>query len=482
MSALTRRRFLGLTAAAGMARSQQETKPNIVFILMDDLGWADLGCYGSTFYETPNLDRLAREGMRFTNAYSACPVCSPTRASIMTGKYPARLRLTNFIPGRSPRPHAKLIPPEFEQQLPIAESTIAELLREQGYATAAIGKWHLGGPQYSPNKQGFDFAFVTAGRHLAQGWKVDGPFQPRPDEDRAERLTEEAGAFVAKNHSRPFFLYLTHHLPHIPLEARRELVAKYQDKLNSPKFRSSRESKGPAQNHPVYAAMIENADQLIGRLMKKLEETGVAGRTVVIFTSDNGGLTAPEFEDRPTTSNAPLRDGKGYLYEGGIRVPLIVRWPGTVKPGSRCDVPVSSVDWYPTLASMTSTRDVAVNSRDGADITPLLRDPRASGAHPLFWHYPHYSNQGGAPGGAVRLGDYKLIQFYEDHHLELYNVREDPGERYELSGKLPAKRDELNKLLQNWLGGTKAVMPVENPKYDAARQLQGLRWVKATDE
>jgi arylsulfatase A-like enzyme len=430
---------------------------------MDDLGWADLGCYGSRFYSTPNLDAFAASGMRFTNAYAACPVCSPTRASIMTGKYPGRLRLTNFIPGRSPRPFARLIPPQFEQQLPLSEKTLAERLKARGYATAEIGKWHLGGGGHTPDKQGFDLSFSTSGRHLAGAWTVQAPHRPGPDEDRAERLTAQAEQFIEQNRRRPFFVYLAHHLPHIPLEARRDITVKYENRPPS-----------NGQYHPVYAAMMETFDTLFGRLLRKIEETGAAGNTVVIFTSDNGGLTAREFENKPATSNYPLREGKGHLYEGGIRVPLLVRWPGVTKARSTTDLPVSSVDWVATLTGENGT--------DGESIIPVLRGERLRPDRPLFWHYPHYSNQGGSPGCAIRLGDFKLIRFYEDNRTELYNLRKDPGEKTDISSHMPAKREELAHLLNSWLNEIGAAMPTVNPSYDAKRELEGLRWVPKSDD
>jgi arylsulfatase A-like enzyme len=459
---MNRRSFLQTIAASGLAAQTKSRQPNIVFVLMDDLGWADLGCYGSRFYLTPNLDRFASRGMRFTNAYAACPVCSPTRASIMTGKYPGRLHLTNFIPGQPPRPYARLIPPQFEQQLPLSETTLAERLKARGCATAEIGKWHLGGAGHTPDKQGFDLSFSTSGRHLAGTWTVQPPHKPDPDEDRAERLTAEAEKFIEENQRKPFFIYLAHHLPHIPLEARSGITAKYETKTSS-----------NGQYHPVYAAMVETFDTLIGRLLKKLDAAGVADNTVVIFTSDNGGLTAREFENNPATSNLPLREGKGHLYEGGIRVPLIVRWPGVTKAGSLSDVPVSSVDWVATLTGSTET--------DGESMMPALRGERPR-LRPLFWHYPHYSNQGGDPGAAVRLGDFKLIRFYEDDHRELYNLRKDPGEHNDLASAMPEKRQELSTLLDSWLKEIDAVMPAMNPKYDPKRELHGLRWeAKAND-
>jgi arylsulfatase A-like enzyme len=460
---MNRRTFLqSLTASALTAAAQPGVRqPNILFILMDDLGWADLGCYGSRFYETPNLDRLASQSLRCTDAYAACPVCSPTRASIMTGKWPGRLHLTNFLVGRSPRPYARMIPPEFRHELPLEEVTMAERLKERGYATAEIGKWHLGGDGFTPDKQGFDLSFSTGGRHLEGEWNVQPPHQVSP-EDRAVRLTREAERFIDANKGKPFFVYLAHHLPHIPLEARSEIITKYEKKTPS-----------NGQYHPVYAAMVETFDTLIGRVLKKLDDTGLASNTIVIFTSDNGGLSAREFENKPATSNSPLREGKGHLYEGGIRVPLIVRWPGVTKAGSVSKYPVCTVDWVATLTGGSGT--------DGQNILPVLRGGSLPQPRPLFWHYPHYSNQGGDPGAAVRLGDLKLIRFYGDGHEELYDLGKDLGEKNDLAAKMPAKRKELAGMLDRWLKEIDAAMPTPNPKYDAAREQQGLRWVPKSE-
>lgn len=478
---MIRRQFLqalgGASALAVSARGAARP-PSFVFILFDDMGWADVGYQGSDFYETPNIDRLAAQGMRFSNAYAACPVCSPTRASIMTGKYPARLHLTNFIPGRQTRTYARVLAPQFRQELPLEETTLAEALKTAGYATGHVGKWHLGGPGYFPDKQGFDHIFETSGRHLYPKWNVQ-PKRPIPEgQDRTDALTAEAERFLEENRARPFFLYLCYHLPHIPLEAREPLIAKYRAKLDTPAFRARREAKGPAQNDPVYAAMMENADRAVGRIMKKLDELNLTGRTALVFNSDNGGLTAPEFEDRHVTSNAPLREGKGHVYEGGIRVPLVVRWPGVVKAGSACATPVSSVDYYPTLLDAAGARMPANHAPDGASILPLLKGASRINREALYWHYPHYSNQGGTPAGAVRQGDYKLIEFYDDGHVELYNLTKDPGERDDLSRRMPERAAELKAKLAAWRKSVDAAMPAPNPAYDPAREMQGLRWVR----
>ncbi len=440
---------------------------NLVFILADDLGWADTGFNGSDFYETPNLDRLAAQGMRFTDAYAACPVCSPTRASIVTGKYPPRVGVTNFIPGRSPRKYARLIPPDFDFQLALEETTVAEALGKAGYRSAAIGKWHLGGAGFGPEKQGFDVAYSTSGRHLASQWKVNAPHQPAEGQHRWDALAAQAARFIESSREGPFFLYLAQHLPHIPLQSTADLIAKYEAKLRTPRFRSRAAERGPAQNHPVYAAMLECMDAAVGRVLRAL-----------FFMSDNGGLSAREFEDRPTTSNAPFREGKGHVYEGGIRAPLVVRWPGVVKAGSVSDVPVSSVDFYPTLLEIAGAPDEPGHRSDGESLAGLLRGAGAPRRDALYWHYPHYSNQGGDPAGAVRQGDWKLIEFYEDSRVELYNLRSDPGERKNLAAKMPARAAQLRQLLHAWRREVGARMPTPNPDYDPARQREGLAWVK----
>jgi arylsulfatase A-like enzyme len=476
MATLNRRNFLTTLGGAMTlpAFAREDRKLNFVFILFDDMGWADVGYQGSDFHETPNIDRLATQGMRFTNGYAACPVCSPTRASIMTGKYPARLHLTNFIPGNQPRPYARVLAPDFRRQLPLEEITIAEALHPAGYTSASVGKWHLGNKDYYPNQQGFDVSYVAAGRHLAPGWNVNPPFKPREGQDQADGITEEGQRFMEENRKRPFFLYLPYHLPHIPLEARVRLIKKYEAKLDTPKFRARRDIQGPCQNNPVYAAMMENADDAVGQILKKIDDLNIAGSTVVIFNSDNGGLTAP-FKKRPVTSNAPFRQGKGHVYEGGIREPLIVRWPGVVEPGSSCDVPVSSVDYYPTILDMAGVRDVAGHTPDGESIVPLLKKKGTLKRDALYWHYPHYSPQGGTPGGAVRQGDYKLIEFYDDDHVELYNVVKDMGEKVDLAARMSDKTGALRAMLHEWRRSVNADMPIPNPKYDPASDTDGLK-------
>lgn len=467
---MTRREFLGSAAAAAPLAAQQ-TKLNFILILMDDLGWADLSCYGSKFYQTPNLDRLASQGVRFTNGYAACPVCSPTRASVMTGKYPARVGITNYLPGKHQLPYSKVLPPECKQFLALEETTIPEVLKPQGYTSAHIGKWHLGPTsEYWPEKQGFDLNIGGTQSGMPKSffypqWKGNPPIEGRDGEYLTDRLTDEAVKFIRSNAAKPFFLYLPHYAVHVPIEAKQALVEKYRGRVKP----------GALQNDPIYAAMIESMDDSVGRIMRTLDETRTADRTVLLFTSDNGGLSAPEWKLKPVTSNAPLREGKGHVYEGGIREPLIVRWPG-VKPRVE-HAPVCSIDFLPTFADAAGARAPAV---DGVSLKPLITNGAALATRPIYWHYPHYSNQLGKPGGAVREGDLKLVELYEDNKLELYNLRDDMGEKKDLARSMPAETKRLHAKLASWRKSVNALMPTPNPKYDPARAEQGYWWREGT--
>ena len=434
-------------------------RPNIVLIVLDDFGWADPGCYGSTYHETPNIDTLARRGLRFTNGYAACPVCSPSRAAILTGKSPARLHLTDWLPGRGDRPSQKLRRPPILPHLPLEEVTIAEALKPAGYASASVGKWQLGGPSFWPEFQGFD-------RNIGgteTGSPPGGYFRFRTpslrasgdDEYLTDRLTDEAIAFIEENRTRPFFLYLAHYAVHIPLQARPELRARYQAKPPD----------GSPQRNPIYAAMIQSVDQGVGRLARRLDDLGIADRTVVVFTSDNGGLAVREGPNTPATSNLPLREGKGYLYEGGIRVPLIVAWPGVTRAGSTCDVPVSGQDLYPTILQIAGVAPRTGQIVDGESLVPLLSGTGSPRRDDLHWHYPHYSNQGGKPGGAIRQGNRKLIEWYEDGRVELFDLAADPGERKDLAAERPTEAAHLRDRLARWRETVSAQMPTSNPAY-----------------
>lgn len=437
-------------------------KPNVVLIVIDDLGRNDLGCYGSTYHRTPNIDALARDGLRFDHAYAACPVCSPTRASILTGKYPARLNLTDWLPGRPDRPDQKLKRPSIRQELPLEETTLAEALKAAGYATGHVGKWHLGGKGFGPEQQGFDVN--VAGDHTGTPLSYFAPFRDKtgrfmpgletaPDgEYLTDRLTAEAERFIETNRERPFFLELAQYAVHIPLKAKPEMAATYPAG-----------GKPGTQNNPIYAAMVESVDQSVGRLRKKLADLNLTDRTLLVFTSDNGGLCTAEGPNTPSTINAPLREGKGYLYEGGIRVPLIVSWPRVVTPGQHSDVPVCSIDLFPTVSVSCSAGAAA--GVDGVSLVPLFSGDGGLNRDALFWHYPHYSNQGGRPSGAVRAGDFKLIESYETGWLELYDVRTDVGESRNLSAEKPDLAKELAAKLQVWRTAVGAKMPEPNPAY-----------------
>ena len=449
------------------------TKPNIVFILADDLGWADLGCYGSTFYETPNLDRLAQQGIRFTDAYAACSVCSPTRASIMTGKYPARLHLTDWLPGRGDGPAQKLKRPQIQQSLPMEEGTIANALKAAGYQTAFIGKWHLGeAPETWPEHRGFDLNIGGCGHGHPPSYFSPYRFPNLADGPRGEylndRLTEEALRFIERSKDKPFFLYLPHYAVHNPMQAKAEVIAKYKVKA------ASRPAIGPefitdngrqvrqVQNHPIYAAMVESLDESVGRVLSKLTELGLDKNTVVIFTSDNGGLSTSE---GTPTSNLPLRGGKGWPYEGGVREPLLVKWPGVIPSDSVSREPMISTDYFPTLLEIAGLPAQPERHLDGQSFVSALKGDSLS-ERPLFWHYPHYSNQGGAPNGAVRVGNFKLIEWYEDMRVELYNLNDDLGEHHDLAVSMPEKTAALRSLLHNWRTQVKAQMPTLNLSYD----------------
>lgn len=464
-------RGLGAAFAAGVLTGigEEKPKPNVVFILIDDLGWRDVGCNGSSFYETPNVDRLAREGMRFTDGYAACTVCSPTRASLMTGKYPARLHLTDWIAGHA-RPYAKLRIPQWTQFLPLEEVTLAEAVRPFGYTTGFIGKWHLGDrEEYWPLQQGFQVNI--GGYSRGQPPSYFAPYRiPTMDEGpTGEYLTDrhanDAVAFLEAHRDEPFLLYLSMYAVHTPLQAKPDLIAKYEAKI--------RQAPDKAQGRAVYAAMVESMDQCVGRVLDALDRLGLTRNTVVFFTGDNGGLIG-SMKD-PITNNAPLRAGKGSAYEGGVREPFLVRWPGVTKPGSVCADPVISVDVYPTILDITGAPGDPAHNRavDGTSLVPLLRGGAALGREAIYWHYPHYHPGGATPYGAVREGDYKLIEFFEDQRVELYNLRQDIGETTDLAATQPELAQRLRERLAAWRTAVGAQMPTPNPDYDPAREQGG---------
>jgi arylsulfatase A-like enzyme len=434
----------------------QKVKPNVLFILVDDLGWQDLGSYGSEFYETPNIDQLRSEGMMFTNAYSASPICSPTRASILTGKNPTTLHFTGHITSIEKHRHpidSQIIPPDDNMFVPLNEVMIPEALLNMGYATASIGKWHVGiEEKHFPTHQGFDINI--AGYEHGSPPTYWGPYEKESDWnpviknlcDREEgeyltnRLTDEGIKFIQDHKERPFFLYLSHYGVHTPLEAPPKLVEKYEKKLKD----------NPVQKNATYAAMVENMDSNIGRLLNSLKELGLSKNTIVIFYSDNGG------EGR-VTNNSPLREGKGYLYEGGIRVPLIIKWPGKIPENSTSNVPVISDDLYPTIMALIGKGTQPGKDLDGVSLKPILTKGKGINRNELHWYYPHYSPQAKMPSYAIRKGDFKLIESYDPIALELYNLKEDIGENKNLALDYPAKVLELQNHFAKWLEESKPV-------------------------
>jgi arylsulfatase A len=451
-------RYAALTSAFGAraAKSDITAGLNFIFILADDLGWSQVGCYGSDFYETPNIDRLARDGMRFTDAYAACPVCSPTRASIMTGKYPARLHLTDFIAGGS-FPYEKYKQPEWQKYLPLEEVTIAEILKTAGYATASFGKWHLSidkkpprSLSFNPDKQGFDEYFIT--------YKPSSKTDPESDAHNVEAITQKSLQFMESHKDESFFLYVPHNTIHAPVLGKKKLVKKYKNKSGS----------DLPQNNPVLGAMIEELDNSTGRLLKKLDELKIADKTIVIFFGDNGGL-------EKDAKQTPLRSGKANLYEGGIREPLIIRWPGIVTPGSTCSEPVTSVDFFPTFLAITGMKSKAKEPIDGVSLVPILNQSGALNRRAIYWHYPHYHSSSIGPCGAVRAGDYKLIEWFDEsicgpgNEFELYNLKEDIGEQNNLAKKMPERVEQLKKMLYNWRSKVNAQILTPNPNYDSRK-------------
>ncbi|MFC2115293.1 sulfatase [Bacteroidota bacterium] len=454
-------------------------RPNIVFILVDDLGWKDLGCYGSGFYDTPNLDELAEHSIRFTNAYSASPVCSPTRAAIMTGKHPARINITDWIPGMSVSraKDPKLITPEDIHNLPLEEITLAETFKEEGYRTFFAGKWHLGETEeFWPEFQGFDIN--RGGIDWGQPKRITGgnayysPYnnarlENGPDgEYLTDRLTDESILFVKSAGDDPFFLYLAFYTVHTPImgcDQYDELYLKKSNQLPDGGNMITRQEHSVQtrinQSDPKYAAMVRSLDTNVGRLIDELKESGQLDNTIIVFTSDNGGLTT----SNGPTSVIPLRAGKGWCYEGGIRVPLMISFPGSANPGKTCDVPAISMDFYPTLLELAGLVPNPGQHRDGMSLVPFLEDPDKDISRTLVWHFPHYHGSAWRPGSAIREDKWKLIEFYEDNKLELYDLNNDLEEQNDLSSKYPDIADRLSELLHLKLDEMDALYPAEKP-------------------
>jgi arylsulfatase A-like enzyme len=426
---------LGLVSTAVDAAASG--RPNIVVILTDDLGINDLGCYGRREHRTPHLDRLAAEGMRFTAAYCAQPICSASRAAILTGKHPARLHLTTYLPGRPDCPSQPLLHPVINQQLPLEERTLAEYLKAAGYATACIGKWHVGGRGFGPLEQGFDV--YHPGRANTKPSATEGG---KGEYD----LTHAAIEFIETHQRQPFFVYLAHNTPHIPYTAKAKLIAKNQGAFE-----------------PVYAAVIETLDDTVGRLLTRLDELQLADNTLVVFTSDNGGLHVPEGPHERITHNTPYRAGKGFLDEGGLRIPAIVRFPGRIAAGRVVDAPVVNTDWVPTLLELAGAPLPA--GLDGVSLTPFLLGRTAAPQRLFFWHFPHYTNQGSRPAGAVRDGPWKFIENYEDQGAELYDLSSDVSETGNVADRHPDRVRQMRAALAAWCQATHVQTNGRNPAY-----------------
>ncbi len=497
---------------------EAEERPNVIFFLVDDLGYRDLGCFGSTFYETPAIDQLAKEGMRFDNAYSTCHVCSPSRASILTGKYPARTNLTEWLGGRPERQYEKLHHGEKVTSLPLGEQTLAATLKSHGYATANYGKAHL---NRDPKTYGFDEAIT--------GWvrSYYHPFSPaysqslasEPGDYFTDKLTDAALDFIERNQDRPFFVHMEHFSVHDPIQGRKDLVEKYRRKLarsaeqSGPSFILEGNPDGPTltesemkelsdndelrthqearvwwvkqkQDNVEFAAMVEATDQSLHRIRQKLTELGLEKKTIIIFTSDNGGMSASNqyrgidhprevLDSRYASSNLPLRGAKGWNYEGGIRVPLIVHWPGVVGGNTESDAIVTGTDYYPTLLQMLDLPMLPDQHCDGQSFVPALKQKRYQRG-PIYWHFPHYSNHGyQSPGGAIRVGRYKLLDYYENGTVQLFDLLNDVGETNDLSKTQPELAARLLGQLNRWRTEVDAKMPY--PKTETSKPAPGAR-------
>jgi arylsulfatase A-like enzyme len=478
------KRTLALTfVLAGLAWSANvlsaADKPNIVFILVDDLGWRDLSNEGSTFYESPNVDRIAREGMKFTRGYAACQVCSPSRASIMTGKYPTKHGITTYIgdaSGESWRNRKRFdsnFPAEYEHNLRASEITLAEALKGAGYTTFFAGKWHLGSKGSWPTDHGFD---INKG-----GWDAGSPrggfFAPwqNPNlesgpngESLSLRLGRETATFIEEHKDEPFLAYLSFYAVHAPIQTTPGLWKKYRDKavkagLADKRFLWDRRlAVRQVQDCPIYAGMIEAMDTAVGMVLGKLDQLGLADNTIVCFTSDNGGVSSG---DAFSTSNLPLRGGKGRQWEGGIREPFYIKVPGLTKPGSKSDIPVNGIDWYPTLLELAGVDVPAEQDIDGVSLVPILKGGTIAN-RPLFWHYPHYGNQGGEPSSIITENDWKLIFYHEDGRSELYQIVDDPAEQHDVAASHPDKVKALWQKLDAWLKATDARFPPPDPEFN----------------
>jgi len=480
--------LVGLSLVAISTVAAREKQPNILFILADDLGWRDLSCTGSTFYESPNIDRIAQKGINFTQGYATCQVSSPSRASIMTGKYTARHGITNWIGEASGEDwrrlgrHSKLLPASYTWQLSPEDTTLPEALRKHGYKTFMAGKWHLGGEGSYPEDHGFD---INIGGHAA-GSPPGGYFSPYKNpkmedgpagENLSIRLAKETASFIEthtkKNKKQPFFAYLSFYAVHAPLQTTEANWRYFRDKAvkeNLPEEAFKFDRTLPVrqiQDNPVYAGLIRQMDDAVAIVLNKLEELGLDKNTIIVFTSDNGGVSSG---DAYASSNLPLRGGKGRQWEGGFRVPLLIQYPGCKTPGTLCDVPVTGADFFPTFLDMADLPLLPEQHLDGVSIRPLLLEGKTITPRALYWHYPHYGNQGGEPSSVIRDGDWKLIHYYEDDRDELYNLRIDETEMEPLNAQYPEKTEYLSKKLAVWLTDVGALLPVPDPQYDPVEE------------
>lgn len=453
--------------------SPEEKQPNFVFILVDDLGWADVKCnFPESFYDTPNIDKLAENGVRFTNAYAANPVCSPTRAALMTGKHPNRVNITDWIPGSDPKKRP-LLGPQDGEELALEEITLAEKLKENGYKTCFVGKWHLGDEGYFPEDQGFD---INIGGHH-KGSPPGGYYSPYKNpklddgpegEFLTDRLTSESIEFLKENKDDAFMLYLAYYTVHTPIQAAKKHIEKYEAKraeLGLDEVPHQKEGEGwtkMAQENAAFASMVAAMDENVGRILAALKEQGLDENTWVIFTSDNGGLSTLTRKNAPT-NNGPLRAGKGWCYEGGIRVPLVIAGPDVINPGRVETTPAISMDYFTTILNLAG---VEHNSNDGKNLLPILAENKTIERDELFWHYPHYHGSAWKPGSAIRKGDWKLVVHYENEQCELFNLAKDVGETTDVSGNNQTIVREMKKLLDEKLADSNAKLPRINPDYD----------------
>lgn len=483
--------LLSLLSVACIRSQPIGVKPNVVFILADDLGYTDLSCMGSKFYETPNIDKIAEQGVMFTNGYANCRVCSPSRASIMTGKFTARHDITVHIGSpsgeawRARKRFSKMLPAEYKHNLPHEYVTMPEAMREAGYKTFFAGKWHLGGKGSWPEDHGFD---INVG-----GWDSGGPsggyFSPwknpnlenqEDGENLSMRLAKETAKFIQENDpkktGKPFFAYLSFYAVHSPIQTTEEKWNKYRAKADQMGIAESGYYMGKympirkVQDNPIYAGLVEQMDDAVGEVLNILDELGLAENTIVVFTGDNGGVAAG---DNFSTSNLPLRAGKGYQFEGGIREPYFLKVPGLSKAGEKIDYPVTGTDFYPTLLELAGAELRPGEHNDGISLVPLLKG-KSLAERPLIWHFPHYGNQGGEPSSMIRRGDWKLIHYYEDDTKVLYNLAEDIGETTDLAGKYPEKVERMGKELFEYLNEVGAKFPQFDPEYNETAQKQYL--------